>query len=530
MDRRNLIKTMALGGLALGAGCSPSGGAPPSDKKVLRIIHNQNLASLDPIWTTAPGTKDYGYLTFDQLLAVDANYEPRPQMAEGWTVEDDGRSYVFGLREGLKFHDGEPVRSQDCIASIRRWGARDGFGQLMMRVVDDMQVIDDRRFRIKLKRAFPLLPAALGKSASSQCFIMPERMAKTPSNEQITESVGSGPYRFLKDEWVSGAHAAWAKFDGYIPRSEPVSGIAGGRIAAVDRLEWTMISDASTAMAALMAGEHDYWDAPPADLIPTLKGDSNITVRARNSSGVYYMMQFNHLHPPFNNVGIRRAIAMAVNQSDFLKASGADPSLIKPCYSYFACGTRYATEAGSEALKVASLDAGKAQLQAAGYAGEKVVLLTSQEGATGALGQVADDLLRRLGMNVELVTADFATIAQRRVNKEPVGKGGWSMFLTGWTGADILDPAVNQMLRGAGLKAYPGWPTDPLLEELRDQWAVATDPADQTRLATAIQVQAFKTFPYIPLGSSVLQSAYRRNVTGVFPAPVAAYWNIGKTA
>ncbi len=129
-------------------------------------------------------------------------------MAEGWTFEEDGRTFVLGLREGLKFHDGEPVRSADCIASIQRWGARDGFGQLTMRFVDGFEAIDDAKFRIKLKKPFPLLPAALGKSNSSQCFIMPERMAKVDPMKQVTETVGSGPYRFLKDEFVSGAKAS----------------------------------------------------------------------------------------------------------------------------------------------------------------------------------------------------------------------------------------------------------------------------------------------------------------------------------
>ena len=120
-----------------------------------------------------------------------------------------------------------------------------------MKYIDGFEAIDDRRFKIKLKQAFPLLPAALGKSSSSQCFIMPERMARTDPMKQVTETIGSGPYRFLKEEWVSGAKAAWAKFDGYIPRKEPVNGIAGGRIPAIDRIEWSFINDASTAMAAL---------------------------------------------------------------------------------------------------------------------------------------------------------------------------------------------------------------------------------------------------------------------------------------
>jgi peptide/nickel transport system substrate-binding protein len=537
MKRRDFLKgtaasLMALSGAATlrpkAARAQTIGGRGTAASKTLRVIHGSNLQSRDPIWTTAPPTKDYAFLVFDQLLAVDDKYVPRPQMAEGWTTEDDGRTYTFTLRENLTFHDGEPVRSQDCVPSIRRWGARDGFGQALMKVVDTMEVVDDRRFKIKLTRPFPLLPNAIGKSSSSQCFIMPERMATTDPMKQVTESIGSGPYRFLADEFVSGAHAAWARFDKYVPRKEPVSGIAGGRIPAVDRLEWAIISDAATAMAALMAGEKDYWDSPTNDLIPVMASDPNIVVDARNTSGSYSMLQFNHTQPPFNNPAIRQALAMAVDQEQFLKAATSDPALIKPCYGFYACETAYASEDGAAVLKVKSIAKGKQALAAAGYNGEKVVILGLDSGASGPMAQVLDDLLRKLGVNVQFVAVDFATLAQRRVSKEPVDKGGWSLFVTGWTGTDILDPAVNQLLRGGGAKGWFGWADDPALEDLRDKWFAAADADERARLAN--EIQAFKTLPYLPLGSTTSKVAYRKNLTGVFPSPVAAYWNIGKKA
>ncbi|MDB5393611.1 MAG: hypothetical protein JWM91_1117 [Rhodospirillales bacterium] len=530
MKRRNFLKGLSAAAISMPSLAAPAFAQKPA-LKTLRIIHSTNLASLDPIWTTEPGAKDYGFLTFDQLIAVDEHYVPQPQMAEGWSVEDDGKTYIIGLREGLKFHDGEPVRSQDCIPSIRRWGARDGFGQMMMRFVDAFEVIDDRKFRIKLTKAFPMLPAALGKSNSSQCFIMPERMAKTDPMTQVTESIGSGPFRFLRDEWVPGAHAAWAKFDGYIPRKEPVSGIAGGRIAAVDRVEWSIITDAATAMAALQAGEQDIWDIPAPDLMPVLEADPNITLFVRNPSGTFYMLQLNHQQPPFNNPAIRQAMAMAIDQMEFLQAIEPDPKLIRICDSFYACGTPGASEAGSNVLKVKSIDKAKAALKAAGYAGEKVVILgVMANPVLGALASVTEDLLRRIGMNVDLVAMDFATMAQRRVSKEPVDKGGWSLFVTGWTGADILNPAVNQMLRAGGVgKGWFGWADDPALETLRDQWADAGDPAEQAKISTDIQVEAFKSLPYIPIGSTSTRVAYRKNLTGIFSCPVFAYWNIGKS-
>ena len=529
LTRRGLLATTMAATAA--PTWAPAWAQPARRTTTLRMIHASDLQSLDPVWTTATPTKDYAFLTFDQLVAVDADYVPRPQMAEGWSVEDDGRSVVMGLREGLLFHDGTPVRSQDCIASIARWSARDGFGQAVRRVTDTMEVIDDRRFRIRLKRPFPLLMAALGKSSSSQMFVMPERMAVTDPMKQVTDWIGSGPYRFLKEDWVPGAQAAWAKFDRYIPRPEPVSGIAGGRVAGVDRIEWTILGDAATAYAALQNGEQDFWDAPPPDLIPTIEARPNLAARVRNKTGSYAILQFNHLQPPFNDPAVRQAVAMAVDQQTFLEAAVSRPDMIRACDSFYACGTPYGTETGGEVLTVRSIERARAALEASSYDGQTIVILAvSESPVQSAMALVADDMLRKMGMTTDLVMTDFTTLAQRRTNRGPVDKGGWSLFITTWAGTDILNPAVNQMLRGAGPAGWFGWPDDAVLEDLRNQWFDSTDPAQQAKLATAIQVQAFKTLPYVPLGSTYAYVAYSKALTGMFDCPVAAYWNIGKPA
>jgi peptide/nickel transport system substrate-binding protein len=359
---------------------------------------------------------------------------------------------------------------------------------------------------------------------------MPERMAKVDPMKQVTETIGSGPFRFLKEEFVSGAKAAWAKFDGYVPRKEPVDSIAGGRIPAVDRIEWAFISDPSTAMAALVAGEQDYWDSPTLDLVPVMKADPNIVVSPRNPTGSYYMLQLNHTQPPFNNPKVRQALAMAIDQETFLKSAVSDPSLMKACYSYYGSDSPYYSEAGSEILKTQSIDKARAALKEAGYGGEKVVILGVMENPTqAAMCQVAEDVMRRIGLKVDLVAMDFATMAQRRTSKEPSDRGGWSCFITVWTGSDIVNPAVHQMLRAAGPTSWFGWPTDLEMEALRDKWIEAVGEDEQKKAAIALQVQAFKTLPYIPLGSLIALVAYRKNLTGVWPCPVQAYWNIGKS-
>jgi peptide/nickel transport system substrate-binding protein len=280
----------------------------------------------------------------------------------------------------------------------------------------------------------------------------------------------------------------------------------------------------------LQAGEQDYWDIVPADLAPILASSPDIKLDIRAKLGGYQMLQFNHQQPPFNNAAIRRAVAMAIDQVEFQRAAVSDMALIKPCYSVYPCGTPYANETGADVLLVRSADKAKAALTAAGYNGERVVLLgTADNEAASSQAQYLLDLLHRLGLNVDLQLMDYATMVQRRISREPVGNGGWSLFVSGWMGSDILNPAMNQMLRAGGtVSGWFGWADDPALEALRDQWASANDPAEQAKLATEIQVQALKTMPYVPLGSRSTQSAYRGDVTGVFPATAAVYWNIGK--
>ncbi len=266
----------------------------------LRFIPQANLSSLDPIWTTATVTNNHGYYVYDTLYAADMDFVAKPQMAEGHEVLDNGLRWRFKLRAGLKFHDGEPVRAQDCIASIMRWTQRDAFGQLVGRVVDDWAVIDDRTFDLKLKKPFPLLLDALGKP-DTPAFIMPERHAKTDANRQVTEMVGSGPYRFLAGEYNSGSRVVYEKFAGYVPRPEPASRGAGGKVGHFQRIEWHILPDPSTAANALTRGEMDWWERPPADLQPLLARNRDVVREVTDASGRIAIMRLNHLHPPFNN-------------------------------------------------------------------------------------------------------------------------------------------------------------------------------------------------------------------------------------
>jgi len=398
-----------------------------------------------------------------------------------------------------------------------------------MAAVAELQAIDDVRLRIRLHRPFPHLLDAMAKP--SPMFVMPERIAATDAFTALTDPVGSGPYRFLRDEWVPSARAAYRRFEGYVPRNEPAIGLAGGKRARFDRVEWHMMADPATAGAALQAGEVDWWESPQADLLPALARHPAIVLEQLNPLGTIYALRPNHLHPPFSSAAIRRALWPALDQTDVVAAvAGADRARATNAVGYFTSGTPLASDAGMEALTAPrSLDAAKRALEASGYRGETLVFLHPTDvPVLDATGAVVADLLQRIGFAVDHVEAGWAAIAQRRTRREPATQGGWSAFCTVLNGADCLNPATNPLLRADGAGAFFGWPESAAIETERTAWFGSADLPAQRRHAEALQRRAFLDVPYWPLGQYHQPSAYRRGLAGFVPAPAPVLWNVTK--
>lgn len=523
MHRRGFI-------MAAGAAALPLPAIAQGDKaRVLRFVPQANLTVLDPILTTAGVTLDHGYAVFDTLFATGQDFRPVPQMAEGHQVSDDGRTWTIRLRDGLRFHNGEPVRAADCAASLTRWSRRDTFGQTLGGAVDAWQGPDDRTLRIMLKRPFPRLLEALAFVGPIPAFIMPESLARTDPYKPVAEMVGSGPYRFLKDEFVSGSRVAYARFDGYVPRAEAPALNAGAKVAHFDRIEWQVIPDSATAAAALQAGEVDWWEFADADLTPTLAKNRAIKVQPYDPTGFMGFLRFNAHVPPFNNTRLRRLVLSAVDQADYMPlVTGGDDGAWRVWRSMFPAGFPFVTEAGAPAMGARKdFDTLRRELREAGYAGERVVVLSPSDLASIApFGDVTAELLRKLGMNVDLQVADWGTVVQRRTSREPVEKGGWSIFHTTWKSASIANPALNTNIRGQGDKGWFGWFDSPEIERQTAEWLDAASDADQQRLFDQIQRTAFDQAPVVPLGQFVQKTAFRADITGVLPGPAAFPWNV----
>jgi peptide/nickel transport system substrate-binding protein len=522
MRRRGFLSATAIG-LALPRI------ARAAETRTLRFVPQADLAVLDPVWTTAYQTRDHAFMVFDTLFGQDADFTPQLQMLESAAPEDDGLLWRLRLRPGLMFHDSTPVLARDCVASIRRWGARDGFGQALLAATGELSAADDRTVVFRLKHPFPLLPDALAKTSPSMCAIMPERLALTDPFKQVSEMVGSGPFRFLADERIPGDRVVYARFEQYRPRSDGIaSRTAGPKRVGFDRVEWRVIQDAATAGAALQRGEVDWWLAANPDLLPRLRADRRLVVRTQDPSGIIATMRFNQLQAPFDNPALRRAILGAVDQSEYMQAvSGPDRSLWSDGVGYFCPGTPLASPAGMAALTAPrDLAASRRAVERSGYKGERVALLMPTDiPSVNAMAEVTADLFRKLGLNLDGQTMDWGTAVQRRTNKEAPDKGGWSVFQTSWSGTDHLTPATNIFLRGNGAAAAPGWPDAPRIEALRTEWFTAPDLPAQKKLAEQIQLQAFEEVPYIPLGQQFQQSAYQANIKGVLPG-LPVFWNV----
>ncbi len=485
---------------------------------VLRFVPQSDLTLLDPVFNTALVTRNHGMMVYDQLYGLDSTYAAQPQLVAGHVIEDDGRTWRITLREGTTFHDGAPILARDAIASIDRWTKADVLGQNIRALTDEMVPVSDRVFLVKLKRPFPLLATALAKP-SSYCPVMPERFASQPTSVQVTEIVGSGPFRWVANERMAGSRAVYERYAGYKPRDEPVSLLAGGKLAKVDRVEWHTIPDAATAGAALQKGEVDWWEQPTADLLPLFKRSRDITVAVKDKAGLMGMIRFNHLQPPFDNPAIRRAFLPAIKQADYLIAvMGDDRSLWNDRCGFFLPGTALATEAGLEAMAGApNYDQVKRNLEAAGYKGEKVVLAVPTD-LTGlnAMSEVAGDMFRRVGLNLDYQASDWGSVATRVMNnRDGLDKGGWSAWCNYIPGIIALNPATQSYVRGPGRGGTSGWPDLPKIEALRNDFLAASDPADQKRLTEQIQLQAFQDIPYLPTGSYTPPTAFRSNVSGI---------------
>jgi peptide/nickel transport system substrate-binding protein len=523
---RCFVAASAIGLLLAGGGHSLA-----ETDKTLRIVMHSDLKVLDPVWSSSYLTRTHGLMVYETLFAPDAEGVPQFQMLESHEVSPDSLTHTFRLRPGLAFHDGAPVRAADCIASIERWGKRDPGGQILFAATKAFKVVDDHTFVLELERPVGPIRDFLGKVSSLPAVIMPERIAKTDAAEQIEEAIGSGPFIFKADEWRPGNQVVYERNPNYVPRSEPADGLAGGRIAKIDRIEWLSLPDANTTLSALQNGEIDYYEQPPMDFIPLIRDDDRLNLYKPSALGeMQGWLRPNHLHPPFNNPKARQALVHLVDQMEYMKAIGAPEGFYREtCGAFFLCGAPYESKAAIEPVLSPDLEKARALMQEAGYKGEKVVVIQPTDlPHMDTVSQLTASQLRKIGVNVELQPMDWATHVTRRASKNSPEDGGWSIVHTLPVGIDAFTPANNMGIMSNCDAAWVGWPCDEGSEKLKADWVSEPDPEKRAAIVDALQTRLYQTVPYVIWGQYAMPVAYSKKLAGLIETPVPVFWNIEK--
>jgi peptide/nickel transport system substrate-binding protein len=488
----------------------------------LVVVLEAEIVTLDPHFTPAYISRTFGYMVFDTLFAKDSKGNIKPQMVQDYKVSLDGLTYTFTLRDGLKWHDGQPVTAADCLASLRRWSARNPLGRRMFASTLLLLATDAKTFVLTLKEPFGLVLEALANPVAPVPFMLPERIAKMPIDQRITEIIGSGPFVYNKADHRTGDRMILRKFADYIPRPEPADFLAGGKRVNIDTLEIRVIPDGSTAASALQTGEVDYVQYAPFDLLPLLEKNPGIKVLNFNGGDMYAgAYRLNAASKPFDDPAIRRVLWKLVDQKEVMEGLGLDAKYAGPCVSFFICGTAYESAAGAEAAAKPSIEAARAALKATKYAGEPVVVLEASDlEAARVSSEVLAEQLKQAGFNVDLQVMDWATVLARRTKKD-----GWSIFGVHAGGYDLASPLTNNMVANNCVDAS-AWHCDARITPLLDAFAKASTEADRKKVASDIQTVMYDQAPAILWGQFAQPAAYRTNLRGVIPSAIPVFWNI----
>lgn len=527
LNRRTLVAAGLAGAAMPALGADPVRAAPAD--RPLRLVLNVGLQTLDPIAGPSFVTRNFAYMVFNTLIAMDSKGQFRPQMLEGWTVSDDAMTYTFTLRPGLKFSDGAPVTSEDCIASIKRWGGRDALGRRLMGATKEMRAVDAKIFVLELSRPFGLVIDALGKPSVQVPFIMPARIAGvTPPTTPVKEIVGSGPFLFVKEEWIPGERATFRRNPDYVPRNEPADGLAGGKVVKVERAELLTMPELATRAAALQTNEVDYLEYAPIDFLSRFAANKDIVLaKASGQAQIVASISINHMQPPFDNVLVRRAVEAAMIRSEILDGLGLPAGLADPATAaLFMGGTFYASDAG-KTLTATTIEHARNLLKQSGYKNERVVFLLPGDSALlNPIGTVMADLLKRSGFNLDIQTQDWSSIAQRWIGKASLDAGGWSLVPLVYPGFDMANPLGNP---GTGYNCTGGPPYNycsAALTSLLAQFEAERDPAGRQAIAAKLQEAAFEDATFPIAGQFSSPAAWRKELTGVIDFGLPIMWNI----
>ena len=503
-----------------------------TNKKILKIVPHANLTILDPMWTSIYITRNHGYLIYDTLFSLDINGIPQPQMIKDYKVSEDKLHWNFTLRDDLKWHDGKPVTSEDCIASLKRWSVNSGQGQELFKNISIIKEVDDKSFSVDLKLPYANVLKSLATISPYVPFMMPKRVADTDPKKQITDYTGSGPFIFQKDLFLPGKKSIYIKNYNYVPRAEPSSYAAGNKEAKVDEIDWISYDKPSEEIDALAKGDVDYLESPEPKLLETIRSNSNIIITTTLNEGFVGIIRFNANSSPFNNLAVRRAVSSIIEPSIYMTNAFGLEKNWHICRDNYPCTYNGSLERQDFQIDEKRISEAKRIISDSGYKNEPIVLLDAIDiPVISSFTDTTAQTLRRLGMNIIIKKTTWSDMALSRIIQGRNSNNNWDIFHTFWASSDMQSPE-SIIFSTDKNNGWFGWPSNPAVEAMRDLYPFVKDKKNETELLEKIKEITKYEANFIPIGQFVLPVAYRKNVRGIIPAPAQFYWTVylGDTA
>ncbi len=511
-----LLPALSLQAAGVAAGSPALAAQAPRTGGILRVAIPGDPPSLDLHHTTAYLAEIIAWHVFEPLFTYDARYEIVPMLADSYSVSGDGTSYTIRLRSGVRFHDGQEMTAEDVAASLRRWLELSQVGGRYIRpILRSLSATDRYTVRIELTEPSGVLLPALAQPVQ-MAAIYPARIAQQAGGSPISEFVGTGPFRFV--EWQPNRYIRLARFDAYRPRPEPPSGYGGARAAYVDELRFIPVPDVGTRVAGVRTGTYHVATDITTDLYDSLRADPSLQMLVMKPYG-WAVAVFNNRKGVMSNPKMRQAFLAALDMDEILAGTFGNPVFYRADPGLLFRETPWWTDAGASRYNQKDPARARRLLQEAGYRGEVVRWVTSQQydwAYRPAL--IASEQLKRAGFNVVLEVVDWATVFQRRSNPDL-----FDVFSTSFIFSPGVSPPTQPVLLNAN---YPGWWENPEKERLVAQLVREVEPKARYALWARIQELFWEDVPAVKFGDFFNFSVARRSVQNYQNTADMFFWNV----
>lgn len=516
-SRRSVLKGVGTAALAGGIPFSRLSFAAAQDEELkeggsLRVaIVGEPPAVMDSQFSTATVTDNLSAQIFESLFAYDEAFNPQPMLIEDYSLSDDQLTYTFKLRSNVKFHNGDPLTANDVVASLKRWSNLSGRGKTLFARVESIEAADD--LTVDMTFTAPT-GVTLSFLARSETFIMPASVAEAHADVQLTEFVGTGPYKF--EEHQIDQYLRVVRYDDYSALDSEPNGRAGKKVPYLDQIDFIPVPDESVRANGVISGEYHFGDPLPPDFYDMFESDpavQSIVVKPY----YWYAPVFNKKEGLFTNQSARKAVQLAFSQSEALKAGFGRDELIRADPSISGEETAWYSTAGADDYDQVDTEQAQALLKEAGYDGEPIRWIATHEYAYNfKIADYVKQQLEGIGMTIDLQVMDWATLVQNR--SDPTAQ---EVFLTGFS--QYNHPATQPFNDAA----WPGFWDSEVKDAAMKSLVEATDD-DSLKAAVDEYTEAIWTeMPLVKVGDNFVLRAASSQVKNYKNIPDWFFWNVG---